>query len=822
MVFRAHLSFFDHMYMPMFRLLPCLIGGLLWVATCLNANGQSVRQQADLAYRGRAYDRAIPLYEKELTNGSNLSIPQRRDLLLKLGYSYRQLQDNVQAERVWKQLVTESPVLPADQHIVWLYYAQALGANGKFKESAEVYEKYEIKPQTAALGYLPVLTEDPTALANDRGEYDIDFLSINTTKAEFSPMYYKDGLVYVSANGNHGRGFLAFGKASFLDLRYVPDLSTLGVRTGRTANTHPLGTDFYSAPTANDVQTVSFVGGRQASAGDGYANAAVAPATRFDRSLNTRYHEGPATFTHDGTRVYFTRNNYNNGEARQSSDGVNKLKLYTAVQQNGVWQDIQELAFNNDEYSVGHPALGRTRHGEPDQLLYFASDMPGGFGGTDIYVSHWKDGAWGKPVNLGSAVNSKGNELFPYADEKGNLYFASDGLPGKGALDVFYAALTATGDGVNWVKNLPEPINSAADDFGIITDGNRQTGFFSSNRKNGGADDDLYRFTRKGDLFGCRELIVQVYDAITNAPMPDVNLTITQRDESGEPRRLKTDPTGTVRFCIESDNDFLVAATQAGFQPNRAGLSTRDLLDRQPIQLALPLARQEEVTEQEANQPVINEPVSVVTRPGSAPAMFSGHVRLQKNNQPVAGATVTLQSRCDSTRLHIVTDASGAYSFPLKPDCNDYALAVRKPGYASFGTRVGSNGSNTGDLIMFRAGDIVKIDNVLYDVNKADIRPDAAAELDRLVTLMRDNPTMAIELRSHTDSRSSAMYNKTLSTNRAKSAAAYLVEKGIAAGRVKAMGFGESMPVNKCADGVTCSEEEYQQNRRTEIRVLKF
>jgi outer membrane protein OmpA-like peptidoglycan-associated protein/tetratricopeptide (TPR) repeat protein len=809
--------------MSKFRLFFCLLG-VFCLTLCLTAQGQSVRKQADLAYGGRAFERAIPLYEQELMTG-DLSLAQRRNLLIKLADSYRQIQDYIQAERTYRQLVGESPELPADQYIVWLHYAQTLGQNGKFKESAEAFERYETKPQTA-VGYLPALGDDTGALANDRGEYALDFLPINTPKAEFSPMFYKSGLVYVSANGNHGRGFLQFGKSSFLDLRYLPDLSNLTPRSGRIGTGQStLGRDYYSGPTANDVQTISFMGGRQMNAGWGYGNA-LSPASRFDRSLNTKYHEGPATFSHDGTRVYFTRNNYNNGETGRSSDGVNKLKLYTAVQQNGVWQTIEELPFNSDEYSVGHPALGRLRHGAPDELLYFASDMPGGFGGTDIYVCHRTDGAWGKPVNLGGSVNSKGNELFPFADEKGNLYFSSDGLPGKGALDVFYASLTATGDGVNWVKNLPEPINSPADDFGIITDGTRQAGYFSSNRKNGGADDDLYHFARTGEQFACRELIVQVYDAQTNAPLPEVSLTISQQNESGEPRRLKTDPNGMVRFCIEADNDFTVLAAQTGFQPNRAGLSTRDLVDRQPLQLALPLVHEEaDDTTEPAPEPAVNEPVALVATQapaGDAPVMFSGHVRFQATGKPAPGAIVTLQSRCDSTRLNLITDLSGQYSFPLKSDCNDYLLTVRKAGYASFGSRVGTDSGNTADLTLFRTGDVVRIDNVLYDVNKADIRPDAAAELDRIVTLMTEHPTMVLELRSHTDSRSSAQYNKTLSAARAKAAVAYLVDKGIAANRLRSAGFGESLPVNKCKDGVACTEEEYQQNRRTEIRVVTF
>ena len=268
-----------------------------------------------------------------------------------------------------------------------------------------------------------------SVLSKNAGSYKVSFLDVNTAKPEFSPIYYRNGLVFVSSGGGSGGMKRVFGwnNSPFLDLFYVPEVTALkddapaslgGTRSKKNAAparaSRTLGRDDYTARTANDSRTVGFYGGTNVKEGLGYYDTQTTESEMFSKTLNSKYHEGPATFSRDGSRVIFTRNNYNNGKYRQSSDGINKLKLYTATQTSGTWQDVEELPFNSNEYSTGHPALSKD-----DNLLYFASDMPGGFGGTDIYLSRWDGKNWGTPVNLGSEVNTKGSEMFPYVDQKG-------------------------------------------------------------------------------------------------------------------------------------------------------------------------------------------------------------------------------------------------------------------------------------------------------------------------------------------------------------------------------------------------------------------
>ena len=175
------------------------------------------------------------------------------------------------------------------------------------------------------------------------------------------------------------------------------------------------------------------------------------------------------TFTKDQSFIVFTRNNSSKGKSGKSSDGVKKLKLYSSANKDGKWVDIQEVPFNSNEYSVGHPAFSAD-----NTKMYFVSDMPGGYGGTDIYVVEFNNGQWGTPVNMGKEINTEGNEMFPFAAEDENLYFSSDGHEGIGGLDVFVAELK---DGIAYkgVQNAGAPINSEKDDFGFITDKNRTT-----------------------------------------------------------------------------------------------------------------------------------------------------------------------------------------------------------------------------------------------------------------------------------------------------------------------------------------------------------
>ena len=785
---------------------------IVWLAVHPSL-AQSPTKKADQQFDQLSYARAIELYEQALANPGKLTDDERRNARAKLGYSYQQIRDTQNAERVYHDLISDG-ALAADYDKYYLFYAQALASNGKYREAQEAYDKYgRVQASDRRSSSFSKLYSDVSALTRNAGSYKVEFLTMNTRKAEFSPIFYKDGLVFVSAGTRDGiKRVFEWNNTPFLDLYYLPDLKTIrtsttsslggsspSARQERTNLLRPLGSDDFTAQTANDTRTVGFYGGNTINTG--YEDQPISESDRFSRSLNTKYHEGPATFSKDGTRVIFTRNNFNGGKYRKSADGINKLKLYTATQTNGVWSKAEELPFNSDEYSTGHPALSKNRTGEPDQLLYFSSDRPGGLGGTDIYVSTWTNGKWGEPVNLGKEINTKGNELFPFADDKGNIYFSSDGRSGLGGLDIFYAQLPADGQQGPVVRNLGEPINSSQDDFGIVTDGERNAGYFSSNRKHGGADDDVYRFTREGSLYPCRELTVSVVDAVSKEPLVNTRIDMDNPDNDKQ-KNLKTDAEGLVRICLHVDSDFSFLTTREGYIDNKVGFSTKGLSDDQPSRLEILLDKSK-----------ASDRSTAIT--------LRGRVTAQTDKSPIAGVKVVLVNGCDGKTQEAVTGPDGSYEFAIKPGC-DYALEAMKNNMGTMGRRVAKDGTGTTDLTMFKKGDIIKIDNIHYDLNKSTIRPDAAVELDKVAALLAKYPRMTIEMRSHTDSRATTGYNKTLSSNRARAAVSYLKSKGISPKRLLAKGYGESELLNGCKDGVDCPEEEHQQNRRTEIKIVRL
>ncbi|MEZ0611791.1 OmpA family protein [Fibrella sp. WM1] len=801
------------------------IGLLLLLA--VTAFAQRPAQQADQQFAKMAYSEAAALYEQALQQAAYPNQAASRLALSRLGYCYRQLRDSQNAERVYRNLIGDGNV-PANQADAYLYYAQALVSNGKYKEAQEAYDTYTA--QQNADGRIPELStkvfRDVSALTNNTAAtYRVKFLDINTRKPEFSPMYYRNGLVFVTEGGRakgYRQVFKGSNTASYLDLYFVPELSALGStdalasqKSSRAAQRllqkqsyTVLGSDDFTPRTANDSRTVGVFGSNQVTAGDGYGLEPVSETERFGRSLNTKYHEGPATFSRDGSQVIFTRNNFNNGQVGRSADGVNKLKLYTARQTNGVWGTIEEMPFNSDDYSTGHPTLSR------DGLrLYFASDMPGGYGGTDLYISRWEGTRWSVPMNLGPEVNTKGNELFPFIDEKNNLYFASNGLPGLGELDLFYAKMTPDGKPTNVVKNLGEPFNSTSDDFGIVTDGNRKSGYFSSNRKHGGADDDIYRFDREGSLYPCRQLTVSVYDEATKEPLPQTQVMIEGGEPGNERKELVTDEEGTIRLCVDAESDFHFTAMRNGYVDTRMGFSTRNLDDDQPSRLELALER-----------PIVNT-ASVTTRTGELISgtvkRQTGHVVGQADGRPLRDVRVLLTNECTNEVNELLSDSNGAYSFTTLTGC-EYRLEGKYKRMASKVSRINRDGSGDPNLTMFSSGVVLRVDDIYYDKNQSIIRSDAAQELDKLVMMLETYPNMSIELRSHTDSRGSDTYNKTLSSARAKAAINYIASKGIAKSRLKAKGYGETSLVNDCANGVDCTEEQHQQNRRTEIKILRI
>jgi outer membrane protein OmpA-like peptidoglycan-associated protein/tetratricopeptide (TPR) repeat protein len=820
------------------------IGLTLTLATALlsNVSAQQTNPLLNDAIRHfdlRSFPTAIQKFEQVLKDGSaTLSESDRLSALLKLAHSYKQAKDGSNAERVYRQAFASAGDLTGENTKSYLQFAQVLADNGKFKESQEFYDKFSssqvLESQTVQsfkASTATKISQDVSALTNGKGKYKVDFLDFNTSNPEFSPMYYRDGIVFCSGKGSGTS--LMNDKGGYLDLFYLNDLSKVqGLGADGTAKktkrvsaggVKSLGTDYYSRPTANDSKTLNFFGGSDEEVAK--VKGQIAESEIFSKTLNTKFHEGPATFNKDFTQIIFTRNNYNAGEKGVSEDNEMKLKLYSAENINGAWGEATELPFNDDEYSTAHPSLSKD-----GRFLYFASDREGGFGGMDIWVSEFKNGNWGEPKNLGKEINSKGIEVFPFVDERGHLYFSSDGWGGEGGLDMFFVEMK-NGSATNKPVALGEPFNSPNDDFGIITDGNRKTGYFSSDRKRG-EDDDIYRFTREaGSVYDCREMTVSIFDPETKEPIADTEVEINPK--GGTPEKKKTDKNGSLKFCTGQDLDYSMKIVKEGYVTNFVGYSTRGESDDEPSRLDVPLMKVPIIEPEPEPQAVIEK---VVPPPPAAPvfkpeavtkkkSLLKGVVKTEVEKTPIEGVLVTFKNDCDNTTQQVMTGPDGVYAFNMTDGC-DYTLEVSKDGYGTNVNKIKKVKKGKAKEIslnsgLFKEGDLITMDNIYYDSNKAIIRKDAARELDKLAATLQKFPLMVIELGSHTDSRGDAQDNMNLSEKRAQAAVDYIAKKGIERNRMLAKGYGESDLVNNCVDGVSCTEAEHQKNRRTTVKIMK-
>jgi outer membrane protein OmpA-like peptidoglycan-associated protein len=833
----------------------------LVVATLVGLSATTFAQDgllktANHHYETFCYIKAIDAYEEALKKGK-VGSEENMIAKIRLGESYCKIKDMQNAERVLREVVESDFDLSGENAAVCLKYAQVLASNGKYKEAQEMYDQYnkKVTDDPRSKGFSK-LYNDVGVLSKNANCYKVDYLSVNTNAAEFSPSYFQNGLVFVSNRSNSVgvRRVFNWNETPFLDLFHLDDLSVLGSAAAGLGGAGTIdgsssrrskgyvGSEQYTPPSANDSRTIGSYGGTNLAMGLGYGDTPKTPSERFGGTLNSKYHEGPTAFFKDGSKVVFTRNNFLNGKTGRSSDGINKLKMYMADAKGDAWGNIVELPFNSDEYSTGHPALSAD-----NSLLFFASDMPGGFGGTDLYVSRYDGANWSAPINLGNAVNTKGNEMFPFLDEKGNMYFSSDGHPGLGELDIFYTQL----DGLTpkgRITNLGSPINSSKDDFSLITDGLRQTGYFSSNRKRGGADDDIYRFDRECEIKEGCELILAVYDAETKMPLD--NSKVLYEDGEGNIQEGTTDENGSLILDdLAADEEFTFRATREGYNPNTVSYSSEGC-DSEVARLEIPMSRpQSQVATNEttttngsgttgsgytSNETTTSEGSSTSggnTTTGSGytetgnTCLITGRVLSQSNNQSLDGVLVTLRSECDGTTQTTYTDGSGMYQFTVLEGC-DYTIEGTRENLGSKGKRVRkvncASGTINADIYMFGQGDIVQVDNIYFDFGKCNLRPDARSEMDKLVAMMRKYPNMKIELRAHTDSRSEGDFNQKISNGRAKASADYLFKRGISRSRVQYKGYGETMPVNGCVDGVECSEDQHAQNRRTEIMILQM
>ena len=695
-----------------------------------------ISYQAHNLYNKMAYMQAIDKYKlvvgKDSTNA---------ELLSRLADCYRLTNQSEEAEH-WYSKVVE---LPNAQPIHKLYYGQALMRNGKYEQAEAWMNTYNTQQQTDNRGrkFMESIQGMDNFFAN-KDSYTIKNLSINSKEDDFSPTMYEDGIIFASSRVNENL-----------------------VSYNHAWNDQPFTKIYYSKG----------------------ENENLSRPELFVKSVQTKYHDGAVTFTNDGTEMYFTRNNIVKGKVYKSKQDIVRLKIFAAKKTDLGWGNPIEFAYNSHEYHCAHPTISAD-----GTKLYFSSDMPNGEGGMDLYVSEKTENGWGLPINLGSTINTKGNEIFPYMDKKNTLYFASNGHQGLGGLDNYFAN---NNNGI-WSEpiNVGSPVNTKYDDFGIIFNNDNTGGYFSSDRPGGAGQDDIYSFER---LHVPINLEVLVYDKETNEPLDKVLVQIIENVSNTE--GLTTGLDGKVSKEVELNNNFEFKASKEGYQNASAQLAA-NAYDKD-------------------NVPFIKIPLEKV------PSLsVNGIVSTLTDKQPVDGSIVvlTIIDHTNNVTKEYKTGPDGKYYFDLLPNLN-YTVTASKDKCSSSEEKIstiGVNGSKAFivNLGMFCVGDIIKIENIYYDLDKYYIRPDAAIELDKLVVTMNEHPKLKIELRSHTDSRGSDTYNEKLSDNRAKSAVAYLVSKGISKDRMVAKGYGEKVLTNRCSNGIKCSKEEHQANRRTEFKIL--
>jgi outer membrane protein OmpA-like peptidoglycan-associated protein/tetratricopeptide (TPR) repeat protein len=748
-----------------------LLGALCLFLLSAGAMAQSTRlRAANKQFDNMSYINAVRGYEEFLRIDKNSDPLETREALIKLGYSYRRLQDTKNADRIYSELIEKYTDLPSE---VYLYYAQALASNRKYRDSQKMYAKYgEMQKEDLRGKKFTVSYMDMNRFYQDSASYKVEYMPFNSRQADFSPAYYQKGLVFVSARDETGmiKRVFNYNQTPFLDLYFQPD----------TAELRGVSDDISTAASLSGSD-INRPGGNGAAAGNTLSKTEI-----FSRTLNTKYHEGPLTFFKDQKRVIFTRNNDDRGKAGKSGEGIRKLKLYYAEQDaSGKWVNIKELPFNSKDYSCGHPALS-----PDDSKLYFVSDMPGGYGSTDLYVVDVNNGQWGSPVNMGREINTEGNEMFPFMDANGQLYFSSDGHEGLGGLDVFSAELKDD-IALKGVTNMGAPINSEMDDFGFITDANRSSGYFSSNRKRGASDDNIYSFRRV-----CKQLDLFVYDTKTKEPIEAADVRVVKNGVNQQLQKSGLD--GSVRLCLEAGSDYEFRAIKEGYAANSVRFSTLTQSSNPSLGLSVYLDRSENTS------------------------IVKGVIRKEVDQQPADGMKVTLRNEKNNSEKTVTTGPDGSYEFDMDPNSN-YTITTEKDKYTRDKNQIktGRRGEVVENNVgVYGEGDVFRLENIYYDLDKFFIRPDAAKELDRVVSLLKKYPEMTIELRSHTDSRASDEYNNKLSERRARAAYDYIVRRGVSPMRLIARGYGESQPVNDCIDGENCSEDQYQMNRRTEFKIL--
>lgn len=639
---------------------------LLFITIISTYSFSSYAQQAkinsgDKKYDSYAYVDAIKTYEKVANKGY-----KSEDMFKKLGNSYYFNSDFAGAAKWYGELFAMNASIEPEYYY---RYAQSLKSIGEVSKANKLLDDFYAKSKDDTRGKL--YKDDKNYLDEikaNSGRYKVEDAGINSKYSDYGSFVYDNKIYFASARdtGNFSQRKHKWTGEYFTNI-YNADLNP---ETGNAAK-----------------------------------------VKKFKSAINTKFHEASPVFTKDGKTVYFTRNNYINGKKGKDDHKITLIKIYKAtLGDDNKWGNIIELPFNSDNYSVAHPSLS------PDEkTLYFASDMPGSIGQSDLYkISINPNGGFGTPENLGKEINTEGKETYPFVTNENEIYFSSDGHPGLGGLDVFVANIDDSGK-ISNIQNVGGDINSPKDDFAYIIDPASRRGFFTSNKDGGQGSDDIYKFLETRKLKCVQELTGIITDAATGTILPGAKISLFD-NQMNLKNSTVSDGSGKYTFPVECGKTY--------------------------------------------------------------------YVRAEKPEYTTREVTVTIEKTSGKTDLPIALE---------KSNCK---VTIGDDLGVCFGIKM-----------------------IYFDLDKSNIRTEAALDLEKILVVLNDNPTMKLDIRSHTDSRATHQYNAALSDRRAKSTIKWLIKNGIAPNRLTGKGYGETQLVNKCSDGVPCTEEEHQANRRSEFII---
>jgi len=581
---------------------------ILTFAVLLSLFATAQTRRADTLFCKWQYFKAAKLYEK-----ASIKHPTQ-DVYYKLGECYQKMHRYKDAQVAYDKV---NAIGHYTNTAFYLNYGLMLKTNERYADAKVAFKTYADMAPSDKRGLFYMNSCD-TIVKDHQFDLPITITAVsalNSNSSDLSPMLYKDGVVFISSRkaDGHGSKVYSWDGENYLHVFYAKK----GKGDTSFGNVTPLESDL----------------------------------------INREYHNGPVCFSKNFDTIYFNSVNKDLKGKEKRTLKIERNKIFYAVNKNGHWIDMKPFQYNNDTFSVATPYL--TKDGS---RIYFASDMPGGYGGADIYYCDKQGSLWGKPVNMGPNINTFGNEKFPSIDSSGDFYFSSDGYMGYGGMDICIAK-NVNGTYAQ-AAVLKAPFNSAGDDYGITFIKEGKIGYFSSNRNGGKGDEDIY--------------------------------------------------------CFDIDKDSLPC-------------------------------------------------------PITASAYVIGYKCPPKQKQLAIADTV-------------IKDTTHNYIMASNPVKEDNTVAIEK-------------------IVM----------RIPFDFNKSNIRPDAARILDSIAKVLRKTPGVSMTVNGYCDSRGTFPYNQTLSEQRSKATVNYLVSKGIAKKRLVPKGYGKTKFLNQCSDGVVCTDDEQEVNRRVEM-----